>query len=199
MFPTIVLFIRKDTAHRHNNVLQHMRSSLRLSLATTHDDGNEEVSRIIDNIATIHNSTELSEGLCRRCNTNSSNSDLEARKKTDASVVSQESSICTDETVNRISMQDDFICFDGGDDDGDGEDAETMFVTGHYNPKKVTIDIKKVHPTILHSGKNIASTPKIYEKQLSKIEERLEAQEDMMRRILSKMEDRSNTNDGDDS
>lgn len=36
--------------------------------------------------------------------------------------------------------------------DGEGEDAETMLVTGHYNPNRVKVDMSKVLPSILYSG-----------------------------------------------
>lgn len=178
---------------RHKNVLQHMRSSLKLSLASTHEEDNEEISRMIEDIAqrstiATKNAAKQPEGLRSRCNTNDSSDVETGKKKSDDNddVPSQESAIITtDEAREKDSLKEDLFWVD----DGDGQDAERMIITGQYNPQKVQIDIKKVHPTILNSGKSYSSSvPKIYEQQLSKIDQRLEAQEDMMKRILSKVD-----------
>jgi hypothetical protein len=80
-------------------------------------------------------------------------------------------------------IQDDFVYFE----DGESEDAETMLVTGHFNPNQVTVDIDKVNPIILNNGKS-DTIPTSYKNHLSKIEECLKGQEEMIKLMLSKME-----------
>ncbi len=178
-----------DEHRRHSNVLQHMRSSLRMSLTTTNeDDGSDEVSKIIDDIARrstrhVGIADRIPDRIRIRANTNGSNNDLEAGQKPDVCVSQYEPSR---NAPGKVVSQDgsiDFIHFE----DGEGEDAETMLVTGHFNPNKVAVDIKKVHPIILNGGK-LDTNPSSYEKHLSDIDERLKGQEEMIKSLLSKME-----------
>lgn len=175
-----------DECRTHSNMLQHMRSSLRMSLTTTHEeDENDEVSKIIDDIArrsTRHIVNQIPDRIRKRANTNGS-SDLEAGQKTNVCLSNDQS---VENVPRKVISQDESLGFVHFEDD-EGEDAETMLVTGHFNPNKVTVDIKKVHPIILNSGKLDASAL-VYEKHFSNIDERLKQQEDMLKSLLYKME-----------
>jgi CRP-like cAMP-binding protein len=150
---------------------------------TSINDGNEEFSRIIDDIArrsaqNVHNFQEMSECSTGRKRTNSSSSnDLETGKKLHPN------------SPPKRYHQNDSAYFN----DCDGEDVETMLVTGHFIPDKVMLDIKKVHPTILNGG-NVDSSSCSMNKKLRKIETQLLIQEHLMKSILSKMETQNNAN-----
>lgn len=185
---------KKSEETRPSNMFDHMRSSLRLSNLNSHlnlyshsqDHSNREVSKIIDDIARrstrkMNVVDQLPARTRKRINSNGTN-DLETGRKQDDSDSSHTQS---PEITPRklIQDKDNYICFE----DCEGEDAETMRVTGHFNPNRVTVDINKVHPTILNSGK-LDSSPTSFQKKLSKIDERLKAQAEVMKLILSKMD-----------
>ncbi len=177
-------------------------SSFKISLSNLNpeDDNNDdtdEVTKIIDDIArrsTKHVSMvdQLPDIIMNtnrnRANTNGS-SDVEAGRlcscisKSDHSENS-DSSLSKDCPQKHVVTHDDSIYIE----DGEEEDAETMLVTGHFNPNTVKVDIKKVHPIILNSGKLHSSSTLLT--HLSKIDERLDVQEEMMKSILSKMDQR---------
>ena len=64
--------------------------------------------------------------------------------------------------------------------DGEGEDTETMLVTGHYNPYRVKVDISKVLPSILNSGDHSPT--------LSRLEIQLVQQGQMLQQLISTVE-----------
>jgi CRP-like cAMP-binding protein len=71
--------------------------------------------------------------------------------------------------------------------DGDGEDAETMLVTGHYNPNRFKVDRNKVRPSILFSGENSNT--------VSRLEIQLRRQEVMIARLIDTVETFASGND----
>lgn len=70
-------------------------------------------------------------------------------------------------------------------EDGDGEDAETMRVTGHFNPDRVVVDMNKVYPSILNSGHQARET---VGDQILQLDGRLQMQDTLIRKLLSKLE-----------
>ena len=75
-------------------------------------------------------------------------------------------------------------------EDGEGEDSETMLITGHFNPKRVKIDIDKVHPSILNSGnRNSNMNYDTIDEQgfISRFQTQLSRQELMIKDLVSKL------------
>ena len=81
------------------------------------------------------------------------------------------------QTLNCISIE-----------DGEGEDSETMLITGHFNPNRVKIDIDKVHPSILNSGvrnpSNINCETIDEQGYLSRFQSQLSRQEVMIKDLV---------------
>ena len=180
-------------------------SSLRISLSHPQegDETDDDVCKMIDDIArrsTTHTDVEInnshlhssnnSETNRKRANTNGS-TDLEAGTKSKSPLQSPNLNMKEDPITesrrksglsrHQFLSRDDSICFENCEE----EDAETMLITGHFNPKTATVDIKKVHPTILNSGKLDSAS---FELRLKKVEERLD---DMMKSILTKIDNLS--------
>jgi len=61
--------------------------------------------------------------------------------------------------------------------DGDGEDTETMLVTGHYNPDRVKVDISRVRPSLLNRGDHSSI--------LTRLERKLVHQEEMITHLVN--------------
>lgn len=172
-------------------------SNLKLNPDDDNNGDTDEVTKIIDDIARrstrhVNMVDQLPDRIMNtnrnRANTNGS-SDVEAGRsrsrisKSDHSENS-DSSLSKDYPQKHVVTNYDSIYIE----DGEEEDAETMLVTGHFNPNIVKVDIKKVHPIILNSGKLHSSSTLLT--HLSKIDERLDVQEEMMKSILSKMDQR---------
>ena len=65
--------------------------------------------------------------------------------------------------------------------EGDGEDSETMLITGHYNPNRVKLDdLNKVLPSILNNGDHSDT--------LSRLEDRILEQEELLTTLISSIE-----------
>jgi hypothetical protein len=65
--------------------------------------------------------------------------------------------------------------------EGDGEDSETMLITGHYNPNRVKLDdLNKVLPSILNNGDHSDA--------LSRLEDRILQQEELLKTLINSIE-----------
>lgn len=65
--------------------------------------------------------------------------------------------------------------------EGDGEDSETMLITGHYNPNRVKLDdLNKVLPSILNNGDHSDT--------LSRLEDRISKQEELLTTLINSIE-----------
>jgi hypothetical protein len=115
-----------------------------------------------------------------------SNSDTTKQSKGKSIV--RNSRHCDGEGTNDTSAQTfDYITIE----DGEGEDAETMLITGHFNPNRVKININKVHPSILNSGhrnNTLHSAQPEELEALQRFEKRIIRQDMLMKDLLSKVD-----------
>lgn len=126
-------------------------SSRRTSFSHSHSD---EVSQLIEDIA--RRSTRLKTG---------SKNDVESHSRIQTLVESSDQNDI--ESVLNYKADEPI-------------DDQTRFVTGSYNPRHMTIDVSKVHPSILNSG-NDRNTQ-------AKLESKLDEQYILMKKLTDKLE-----------